>query len=55
VTKLVNLIIDRTIFFDIGIARWHISFWLVVIVVRYEVLNRILREKFLELSIELAC
>ena len=53
-TKLINLIIDRAIFFDISIARWHIGFWLVVIIVRYEVLNRIFREKFLELPIELA-
>ena len=52
-TELVNLVIDRAIFFDVGIARWHIGFWLVVIVVRDEILDRIFREKFLELPIKL--
>ena len=53
-TKLVNLIIDRAIFLDISIARWHIGFWLVVIVVRDEILDRILWKEFLELPIELS-
>ncbi len=51
--RSIRLIIDRTIFFDMGIARWHEN-WLVVIVVRDEILDRIFREKFLKLPIELA-
>ncbi len=52
-TEFVNLIIDRTILFDIGIARRYISFWLVVIIVRHEVFDRIFWKEFLELTIKL--
>ena len=51
--ELINLIIDRAVFFDIGIRTRHISLWLVIIVVRHEILNRIIRKKLLELAVEL--
>ncbi|CAG5146359.1 Uncharacterised protein [Streptococcus pneumoniae] len=51
--KLVNLVIDRTILLNIGIARRDIGLWLVIIIVGYEILNCIFREKFLKLPIEL--
>ncbi len=44
-----QFIIDRTNFFDVGNVDGYIGFWLVVIIVWDEVLNRIFREKFLEL------
>ena len=53
--KLSNLQTDwsRMTWFCLFLA--YIGFWLVVIVVRDEILDRIFREKFLELPIELTC
>ena len=53
-TKLINLVIDRAILFDISIAGRHIGLGLVVIIVGNEVFHRVIGEKLLELTIKLA-
>ena len=52
-TQLVDLIIDRRVLLDIGVSLGHIGLRLVVIIVGNKILYRILREKFLEFSVEL--
>ena len=52
-SHLLNLVIYREILFDVGIGGWKICLWLIVIVVRHEILNRILWKEVLELAIEL--
>ena len=47
------MIIYRSVFLDKGIRRWHVGFRLVVIVVRDEILDRIVGEKLFELPIKL--
>ena len=51
--ELIDFVIDRAVFFDIGIRAWHISLWLIIIVVRHEILDRIIGEKLFELTVEL--
>ncbi len=47
------MLIDGRVFFYIGIGRRHVGLGLVVIVVRHEVFHRVIREKLLELAIQL--
>ena len=54
VTQLVDLFIDIRILLNEGIGAGNIGFWLVVIVVRNEVFHRVIREEFLELTVELS-
>ncbi len=54
VAEPIDLVVDRGILLDIGIARGHICLGLVVIVIADEELDRILREQLLELAVELA-
>jgi hypothetical protein len=49
----VDLLVDRRILLDEGVGARYVGFGLVVIVVRDEVLDRILREETLHLGIEL--
>ena len=50
---LLDMFIDRGILLDIRIRGRHIGFRLVVVVVRNEVLHRIVGEEFLELAVQL--
>ena len=49
----VDLLVDRRFFVDIGVRPRHVGFRLVVVVVGYEVLDRIVGEELLHLPIEL--
>ena len=51
--KLVNLIIDRAVLLDIGIARRNIGLRLVVIIVGDKIFNRIVRKELLKLAVKL--
>ena len=51
--KLVNLIIDRAVLLDIGIAGGNIGLRLVIIIVGDKVFYGIVREKLLKLTVEL--
>src|SRR5690606_22375142 len=49
----VYLLVYGRVFFDISICSWYISFRLVVVVVRDEILDRVVGEEALELAVEL--
>jgi hypothetical protein len=49
----VDLLVHRGFFLDIGVRARHVSFRLVVVVVRHEILDRVFREERLELAVEL--
>ena len=51
--QFINLIINGTVFFNISVRARHIGFRLVIIVIRHEVLNRVMWEKLLKLTIQL--
>jgi hypothetical protein len=50
---LLDVLVDRGILLDVEVARGHVGLGLVVVVVRNEVLDRVLREELAELGIEL--
>jgi len=50
---LLNVLVDRRILFNKGIAGRNVSLWLVVVVIRNEVLYRIVGKKLFEFTIEL--
>ena len=52
--ELVDLIIDRRVLLDIGIGTGDIRLRLVIIIIRDKILDRVLREKLLELGTELS-
>ena len=47
------MIVDAGVFLDKQIARWHIGFRLIVVVITDEILDCIIREKLAELTIQL--
>ena len=49
----VDLVVDRGLLLDIGVRLRHIGLRLVVVVVRHEVLHRVLRKEAPELLVEL--
>ena len=49
----VDLLVDIRLFLDVRIRARDVSLWLVVIVVRHEILHRVVREKRLKLGREL--
>ena len=51
--QLINLIIAAGVFFDIRVRAWEVGLWLVVVEVRDEVFDGVLREELLELGVEL--
>ena len=53
--QLVDALVDAEVFFNIGIRRGDVGFGLIVVVIRYEVLDRIGRKKRLEFAIQLGC
>ncbi len=52
-TKLVNFIINRRIFGNVGIGMRYIALRLIIIIIRYKIFDRILREKLLKLTAKL--
>ena len=48
---LLDVFVDGGVFLDKGVGRRHIGFRLVVIVVRHEILHRVIREELLELAV----
>ena len=51
--QLINLVIDRRIFGNIGIAGGHISLWLVIIIIGNKIFHCILRKEFLHFPVKL--
>ena len=51
--QLVELVVDRGFLLDVNVAGGNVGFGLVIVVIRYEVLDRVVREEGLELVIEL--
>ena len=51
--ELVDLVVDERLLVDIGIARRNVRLRLVVVVVRNEIIDGVVREKFAELVAEL--
>ena len=50
---LLDVLVDRAVLLDVEIARRDVRLGLVVVVVRDEVLDRVVREEFAELGVEL--
>ncbi|KKU47659.1 MAG: hypothetical protein UX66_C0008G0013 [Parcubacteria group bacterium GW2011_GWF2_46_8] len=53
VTKFFDFFVDHRLLIDIGISMGHVCLGLIVIVVRYEIINRVFGEKILILAVEL--
>jgi hypothetical protein len=53
VAHAVDLLVDGRVLLDIGVGARDIGLGLVVVVVRDEILDRVLREEALELAVEL--
>ena len=51
--QLVEVVVDGGLLLDVGVAGWHVSFRLVVVVVAHEVLDGVPGEEALELVVEL--
>ena len=49
------MLVNRGILLYKGVGRWDIRFRLVVIVIRNEVLHRVMREELLKFTVELRC
>ena len=52
--QAVDLLIDRGVFLDVDVALRDVRLGLVVVVVADEIVDRVVREEFLELAIELS-
>ena len=50
-THLFNMFVHRRIFLDEGVRAWHVGFRLVVVVVRDEILHRVLREELFHFAV----
>src|SRR5260221_6256288 len=53
VAHLVDLLVPRGVLLDVRVTAWDVRLRLVVVVVRDEVLDRVVREEFLELAVQL--
>ena len=51
--QALDLLVDRRIFLDVGVARRHVGLGLIVIVVTDEILDGVVGEKILKLRVEL--
>ena len=52
-THLLDVFVNRTVFFDEQIAAGHIGFGLVIVVVGDEIFHRVFREKLAHFGVEL--
>ena len=48
-TQPIDLVVDRRVLLDVGVARGHVRLGLVVVVVRNEVLDSVVGEELAEL------
>ncbi len=55
VAHAVDLFVDRCFFFDVGVRARHVGFGLIIVVIRDEIFDRVIREEALELTVELRC
>ena len=49
----IDLLVHRRFFFNISVGPWHVSFWLVVVVVGDEIFDCVAWEKLFHLTVEL--
>src|SRR5215470_13740229 len=52
---LIDVLVNRRIFFDVGIRSWDVGFWLIVIVVADKILHRIVWKELRKFAVELRC
>ena len=52
-TKLVDLLVDARILLNKRVGGWHVGFGLIVVVVRDEILDRIIREELAHFPVQL--
>ena len=52
---LLDVLVDRGVLLDEGVAGRHVGFGLVVIVIGNEILDRVVRKQLLHLAVELRC
>jgi hypothetical protein len=50
---LLDMLVDRSILFDVGIGRRHVGFRLVIVVIGDEIFHGVIREKGLHLAVKL--
>ena len=48
---LLDVLINRRILFNKEIPTRHVGFWLIVVIVRHEILNRVFRKKLFKLGV----
>jgi hypothetical protein len=53
VAQFVDLVVDRRVLLDVGVGGRQVGLGLVVVVIRHKVLDRVVREEFLELARQL--
>ena len=53
--QLVDLIVDGGVLFNVGVRGGNVGLGLVVVIIGYKVFYCVIREKLLELTIELCC
>ena len=53
--QFINIVVDRGIFFDIGVRGRYVGFWLIVIVVTDKILHGIVGKKLSKFAVELSC
>ncbi len=51
--ELVDIVIDRTVFFNIGVRRGNIGFRLIIIIITDKIFHGVFRKKFPKLAIKL--
>lgn len=49
----IDFVIDRRVLLDIGIRLWHVGFRLIIVVVRHEVVHRVVWEQLAQLATKL--
>ena len=52
-TETLDFVVDRQVFFDVLVLRHHVGFGLIVVVIRNEEFDAVLREKVAQLAIQL--
>ena len=51
--SLLDMLVDRRVLLDVEVARRHVGFRLVIVVVRDEILDRVVGKELAELGVEL--
>ena len=53
--ELIDLVVSGSVLCYIGVGRWDVCFWLVVIIIGDKLFYCVLREEFLHLAVKLRC